>query len=37
MRELMTVKANIDRLFSLTDEQKKKEMEQQRNDSRQGR
>ena len=28
MRELMTVKANIDRLFGLTDGQKTKEMEQ---------
>ena len=33
MRELMTVKANIDRLFGLTDEQKTKEMEQQRHDA----
>ena len=33
MRELMTVKANIDRLFGLTDEQKNKKMEQQRHDA----
>lgn len=33
MRELVTVKANIDRLFGLTDEQKNKEMEQQRHDA----
>ena len=33
MRELMTVKANIDRLFGLTDEQKNKGMEQQRHDA----
>lgn len=33
MRELVTVKANIDRLFGLTDEQKTKEMEQQRHDA----
>ena len=33
MRELVTVKANIDRLFGLIDEQKNKEMEQQRHDA----
>lgn len=32
MRELVTVKANIDRLFGLSDEQKNKEMERQRHD-----
>lgn len=33
MRELVTVKANIDRLFGLTDERKNKEMEQQHRDA----
>ncbi len=32
MRELVAVKANIDRLFSLSDDQKNREMEQQRHD-----
>ena len=33
MRELVTAKANIDRLFGLSDEQKNKEMEQERHDA----
>ena len=33
MRELMTVKSNIDRLFGVTDDQKNKEMEQRLHDA----
>lgn len=33
MRELAAVKANIDRLFSLTDDRRSKEIEQKRNDT----